>query len=227
MKNKKNIIAIILAIIAIIFGLVIWGAVSHSQNAKNQQSIAKKDSHNKRKKITTSSSPTTSTSTSSSSISDAKKTSSQVSSSSSSQMDSNLLQNTNFNSGFLNDEYAVKAIIYYGVMHGSEHNDKMWTQFKDILQNPSQYGNIHLNLKPTVDGLYLTSNTLGGVDVSWPTVMWNWGEKAQNSSGQPDFVYSGQGDSYGVTKQNIIDYVNSNGGKNVLNTFNYDTNSKN
>jgi len=229
MKHKRSIIAIIIAIIIIIFGLAIWGLDSHSKNTSSNHTKVKNNSHNKRNKIKKSASSTTSKISSSSSISDSENNSSQASSSSSisSQVNSNLLQISDFGSGFLNNQYAVKAIIYYGVMHGEEHNDQMWTQFKDMVENPSQYGNIQLNLKQTADGLYLTSNTMGGIDVSWPTVMWSWGEKTQNPSGQPDFLYSGQGDSYGVTKQNIVDYINSVGGKKVLDTFNYDTNSTN
>lgn len=68
---------------------------------------------------------------------------------------------------------------------------------------------------------------MGGVNVSWPTISWNWGEKAQGATGQPDFVAKGQNNQMSFSKQDVVNYVNENGGKNVLNSFTLNTGSAN
>lgn len=147
--------------------------------------------------------------------------------SSSSQVDQNQLQETEFDNGLLNDDMAMKAVVYYSVMTGANQNDKMWVAFKDMIQNPSQYGNVQVSVNGAGTGIELTSRAMGGVNVSWPTISWTWGEKAQGTTGQPDFVAKGQNNQMSFSKQDVVNYVNENGGKNILNSFTLNTGSAN
>lgn len=145
----------------------------------------------------------------------------------SSQDDSNLMEVSDFDGGLFENPAEIKAVVFYAVMTGANDNDRMWDEFKKMLQNPAQYPTIQVNLKSMATGMYLTSGSMGGVDVSWPTIMWSWGEKVQNPAGQPDFVAKGQSGSFEFSKQNVVDYVNSNGGKSMLESINLNvTNEK-
>lgn len=212
---KKKWLLILLGIVVIILvAAVSYIAGSNGKNnasvSSNKTSSAQKVSHKQKK-------PSSSVS-SESHMQD---------SSTSSQVDSNLLQDSDLEGSILSNQYLMKSVIYYSIMTGSDNNDKMWNNFKSIMLDPTQYPAMQVNIKSMGTGMYLTSSLMGGVDVAWPTIMWDWGEKAQNPTGQPDFTAKAQDDGFEFSKQDVLNYINQNGGKSILNTVNINVANEN
>lgn len=155
MKNKF-IVAFLVVLVVGFVGIFVGTKMNTTEHRESDQQSGKvKGSTKSIKKEVTQSSEISSSSKNSSAANISGKKDNASQSSSSSKIDANLLQMSDFDNGYMNNEYVVKSIIYYGVMHGEERNNKMWGAFKEVIQNPSQYPTIEVHINSGGTGLYL------------------------------------------------------------------------
>lgn len=130
MKKMLSIVLGAVVVVAIAVGAYVLGGNASKQNSEHSSkntTSAKTDKKQVKTSVEKSSKSESSEKTSETS------STSVTQESSSSQVDQNQLQETEFDNGLLNDDMAMKAVVYYSVMTGANQNDKMWAAFKDMI----------------------------------------------------------------------------------------------
>ena len=132
------------------------------------------------------------------------------------QANSNKLQVSEINHDLSTNQLALKAAIYYAIMHGSQED--VWGGYSSMISDPNNYPPLNVRQNEMATGITVTSSAAGGANVKAPTILWDWGEKVQNrdNPSQPDLDISKANGTYGVTFQDIVNYVNDHGGKATL-----------
>lgn len=163
------------------------------------------------------------------SIVDVSKISSTMTSSSSSSMDKKVassgLEYSDVSGGWYENKTAMKAVLYYGA--NNPNAGKMWSQFKDALIGPIPV-KVHPSSSNTSSAI-VTSDQMGGVNVDWPTLSVSSEEVTKPAADQKiTFSNINNDDGYTATTMNdIIKFINSVGGKSVLDNVNCEVSNDN